>query len=204
MDKTVLQTKWGLDWKRPKAMKYHENWAVEEEVANFLYGITRMIKPLSFLEIGTFEGVSAGAIGQALKDNDFGKLWTIDYKDYGQKEFIKTIGLEKYVKCVIGSSPETILEIYENNNKNGVNSIAINTFKFDMAFIDDGHSFEDAFRDLMVCHKVIRQFGYILGHDVINVPAVNNALNAFLLEHPNQYEKIILASYDGLFILKKL
>jgi len=194
MDKTVDQTKWGLSWKRPKAMKYHENWAVEEETANFLYGITKMVKPLSFLEIGTFEGVSASAIGEALKENgNGGKLYTIDYKDYGQKEYIKSIGLEEYIECAIGSSPEIILQMREKNGKD-----------FDMAFIDDGHAYEDALRDISVCDKTIRQHGYILGHDVINVPAVNDALNTFLAEYPNQYEKLIVASYDGIFILRKL
>lgn len=190
---TTDQTKWGLSWKRPKAMKFNQDWAVEEEVANFLYGITRMTKPLNFIEIGTFEGISAGAIGQAMKDNGVGKLWTIDYQNYGQKKYIKSLGLEDYITCMIGSSPNIVIKAYEKCGQ-----------KFDMAFIDDGHEFEDATRDLTVCHSAVKQFGYILGHDVISCPSVENALNNFLTEHPNEYEKLILASNDGLFILKKL
>jgi predicted O-methyltransferase YrrM len=187
----VPQTKWGLSWHRPKAMKFNENWAVEEETANFLYGFTRMVKPTRFMEIGTFEGVSAMAIGQAMQDNNYGKLWTIDYKDYGQKEYLAK--LDKHVECVIGELPATVLEIYAKENE-----------KFDVAFIDDGHAFEDALRDITACDKIIRQFGYILGHDVIEVPSVNDALNAFLAEHPNEYEKTIISSFNGLFILRKL
>ena len=191
---SIPQIRWGLDWKRPKAMHYSENWAVEEETADFLYGITRMVKPLNFLEIGTFEGISAGAIGQALKENgNGGKLWTIDYKDYRQEEYIKKLKLEEYVECKIGTSPEAALEMREKAGK-----------QFDMVFIDDGHEFEEALRDLVVSDKLIRQFGYILGHDVIECVSVNNALNSFLLEHPNEYEKVIIASYNGLFILRKL
>jgi predicted O-methyltransferase YrrM len=189
----IPQVRWGLTWKRPKAMHYHENWAVEEEVAHFLYGFVKMVKPKNILEIGTFEGVSACAIGQALKDIKFGKLWTIDNKDYGQKEYIKNQYLESYVECIIGSSPT---EIFEIQQKEGI--------KFDICFIDDGHEFDEALRDLLVCDKVIRQFGYILGHDVLECETVNNALNHFLEEYPNRYEKIIISSYNGLFILRKL
>jgi predicted O-methyltransferase YrrM len=193
MINAIPQTRWGLNWNRPKAMHYHKDWAVEEETAHFLYGFTRMIKPGRVVEIGTFEGISASAIGQALKDAKFGKLWTIDNKNYGQEEFIKSQKLENYVKCIIGSSPTDILEIQHKERA-----------KFDMAFIDDGHEFEPALRDIMVCDKIIRQFGYILGHDILECKTVNDALNSFLDEHKNQYEKVIVSSYNGLFILRKL
>ena len=192
-DESIIQPKWGLNWKRPKAKKFNENWAVEEETANFLYGITKMVKPLRFLEIGTFEGTSAGAIGQAMKENGHGKIWTIDYKDYGQEGFMKELGLEEQVKCVIGELPESVINIVKEEGQ-----------QFDMAFIDDGHAFEDALRDIVSCHPVIRKYGYIMGHDVINVPDVARALDTFLAEHSKEYEKVIIASYDGLFILRKL
>ncbi len=189
---SVPQFRWGLTWRRPKAMHYHENWAVEEETADFLYGFTRAIKPARVLEIGTFEGVSACAIGQALKKTQSGKLWTFDYKDYGQKEYIKSQGLEDYVECIIGENPTAILEVYEKEGK------------FDMSFVDDGHEFDLAFRDILVSDKVIRQYGYILGHDVIEIPSVTQALDTFLADHPNQYEKLIVSSYNGVFMLRKL
>lgn len=51
---------------------------VEEEVAQFLYGLVRMMKPLLCVETGTLVGDSAVAIATALKDNNRGYLHTCD------------------------------------------------------------------------------------------------------------------------------
>jgi len=184
-----ILTKWGVNWERDIG-KSGLDWRVERETADFLYGFTRMIKPLRVLEIGTFEGTSAIAIGQAMKDNARGKLWTIDMKDYGQKKNISDQGLSDIVECLMGKA-ETALKLLDSGS-------------LDFVFIDDGHAYEDAIRDLIISEILIRKFGYILGHDIFEVPDVNKAVNNFLSNKTGQYEKIIIASYAGLFILRKL
>lgn len=186
----VKLTKWGRTWTRNKARKYPENWATESEVFDFLYGFARMIKPENVLEIGTFEGDTAIAIAKALKANNMGRVITLDVKDFGQEENIKAEGLEQYVKCV-KDNPAGFLEGLSNSY-------------FDMAFIDDGHSYAECSRDLANCHRLIRPNGYILGHDVLMIEGVRQAYDAFISLHKDQYERLVVASYDGVFILKKI
>ena len=50
--------------------------AIEE--GEFLYGMVRMVKPISILETGTNIGVSAQYMALALRDNGFGHLTTIE------------------------------------------------------------------------------------------------------------------------------
>ncbi|MCR4290483.1 MAG: class I SAM-dependent methyltransferase [Candidatus Scalindua sp.] len=54
--------------------------SVEVEVADFLYGFIRMIKPTAILETGTHKGISAIYMAEALKDNNKGKITTVEYE----------------------------------------------------------------------------------------------------------------------------
>lgn len=186
---TYKLNKYGRTWIRNQARNYPENWATEIEVFDFLYGFVRMIKPEKILEIGTFEGDTAIAMGKALKENNFGHLTTLDIKDFGQEKVIKDAGLDLYIKCV-KNDPLTYL--------------ANTPDRFDMAFIDDGHSYNECMRDLQNCHRLVKTHGYILGHDVQMINSVGLAYSTFLDGHKGQYQNIIITSYDGVFILKKL
>ena len=76
--------------------------SVECEVGEFLYGLVRMIKPDYVLESGTYKGVSASYIGQALKDNKKGLLTTIEIEKqhirFSEARFDR-LGIHEYI-CV--------------------------------------------------------------------------------------------------------
>lgn len=52
---------------------------IECETGEFLYGLTRLLKPDNVLETGTHWGVGACYMGLALKDNNKGRLDTIEF-----------------------------------------------------------------------------------------------------------------------------
>lgn len=52
---------------------------ISVEEIDFLYGLVRIVRPFRILETGTNYGGSASAIGLALKDNGYGKLYTIEH-----------------------------------------------------------------------------------------------------------------------------
>lgn len=186
---TIQMKKDGKIWIRNVARNYPFNWATEVEVFDFLYGFTRMIKPEKVLEIGTFEGDTAIAIGKALKENQLGHLVTLDIKDYGQEKNIADVGLTNFITC-----------IKENPNEYVQNLIQ----EYDMIFIDDGHDYPEVIRDLENAHRLIKPLGFILGHDVLAQAGVNIAYTNFTNRYKDQYHKIIVNSYDGVFILKKI
>lgn len=53
---------------------------VEAEVGEFLHGLVRMIKPERILETGTHKGIAASYMATALKENNKGKLITLEYE----------------------------------------------------------------------------------------------------------------------------
>jgi hypothetical protein len=84
-----------------KVYQMFNDGGVEVEVGEFLYGLVRMLKPEVMLETGTHHGISACYIGQAMKDNQFGQLITLEFSaeccQIADKRFEK-IGLTNHVK----------------------------------------------------------------------------------------------------------
>ena len=52
--------------------------AAEDEVGRLLYGLTVAIKPAIAVETGTYHGHTAACIGSGLRDNDRGRLYTLE------------------------------------------------------------------------------------------------------------------------------
>jgi len=123
------------------------------------------------------------------------KIWTVDIKDFGQKETIKNMKLEGIIECLFGDVAKTVPELMK---KEGMGD------NFQMVFVDDGHSYDEATRDLEIAYSFLDKYGYILVHDAVAVTEVAEAIDAFLTRHQNEFEKLTIASVDGLCILKKI
>lgn len=80
---------------------------VEVETGEFLYAMLRLLKPENVLETGTHWGVGAAYMGTALKDNQKGKLDTLEFLPEIRVraiERMKTLGLEDVVTCHQGDA----------------------------------------------------------------------------------------------------
>lgn len=76
---------------------------IEVETGEFLYALTRLLKPTAVLETGTHEGIGASYMGQALKDNGFGKLTTAEFLEPHFKtatERMKKLELTDFVEVL--------------------------------------------------------------------------------------------------------
>lgn len=67
-----------LDPQKPGYTSFNDA-GIETETGEFLYSMTRILKPRHVLETGTHVGVGMAYIGQALKDNKSGELDTIEF-----------------------------------------------------------------------------------------------------------------------------
>jgi predicted O-methyltransferase YrrM len=183
----IEQSRDGATWKRPVSKVSTVAQACELEVLSFLYVFTLMTKPDRVLEIGTFEGESAKAMGSALQENKRGKLRTIDITDNGQLQNLKH--LQEIVKVIV-CLPE---EVRINSGRGA---------PYDMVFIDDGHEMNDVYRDLRIANDFIKKDGYIIGHDAYEI-SVQRGLQKFTDENGELYEQMIVKSLNGIFILRR-
>jgi predicted O-methyltransferase YrrM len=113
------------------------------EPALFLFLITRALKPLNVIELGTNVGISSSYIGAALKVNgQNGKLCTLDLSPYRQrlaKEVHRNLGIDN-ISYVEGYFTDTLRSSLEN-----LGSV-------DLAFVDGHHQYQatiDYFEEIL-------------------------------------------------------
>ncbi|VAW23330.1 Uncharacterized SAM-dependent O-methyltransferase [hydrothermal vent metagenome] len=161
--------------------------------------ISKMVRPGSILEIGTFTGYSAICLAKGLAPG--GRLITIEVEDELEgfaKRYFKKAGLEEQITQIIGDAVEVIGRL---------------DHQFDLVFIDaDKRQYCDYYR--LVFDKV-PSGGYIIadntlwGGKVINPPAENDVqakgIVAFneLIRNDKRVEKVILPVRDGITIIRK-
>jgi len=187
---TIEKSKGNKIWSSKKARSFNQNWSSETEVHELLFALVRSLKPDNVLEIGTFEGDTALAIARALKENKLGHLTTTDIRSFGQEMFLVDNDVGEYVTCVT-SNPVEYLEQQQSGS-------------FDFIFIDGSHEYKEVSRDLEMSDRLIKDQGYIVGHDAIMIPDVVTAYTSFMEKNKDKYKDIVLDTYAGVFILKKM
>lgn len=80
---------------------------VECEVGEFLYGLTRVLKPQRVLTTGIYTGVSDMYIAQALRDNGFGHSWAVEYEPTHLNRAVRlwqNVGVANVITPILESS----------------------------------------------------------------------------------------------------
>lgn len=129
-----------------------------------LYEFVLEFKPENVLETGTQNGISSRTILLAMKENDKGKLVTVDRKDRSTILDDEFMDVKDRCKFVAGDShsPETLQKV---KNELGEDKL------FDMFFIDGDHSYEGSKADFYDYLPMIKPGGIILMHDTVNTDA---------------------------------
>jgi len=125
---------------------------IEVETGEFMYAMTRILKPQRVLETGTHWGVGASYIGMALKENGEGQLDTIEFlpEIYQRaKERIVKLGLEVQVLCHLG-------DVAKFNPPEGM--------KYKLILLDTEP--QTRFAELVKFYDNLEEGGYIFIHDL--------------------------------------
>jgi predicted O-methyltransferase YrrM len=133
--------------------------------SEILYGLARSMKPQICVEIGSARGKSACAVGMALRENGFGRLYAIDphlpteWNDSRSIETydilrrnIRTLNLGAHIEIVRSYSAEVACTW---------------TRPIDLIFIDGDHSYQGVKRDWELFVPHVKQFGVVVFHDTI-------------------------------------
>jgi len=142
--------------------------SVNVDVANFYHALTRMIRPNLVVEIGCFIGFSTLHFAQALHEQGFGRMITIDAFDWEvdagrgmenrevvARRYLTKSGLGHLVRMIRGYSAEVYREIEEEIHD-----------RIDLLYIDGDHSVEGVFSDFNLYYPQVRQGGFVLLHDI--------------------------------------
>lgn len=162
--------------------------------------ISKMIRPESILEIGTYTGYSAICLAQGLTDS--GKLHTIEVNDELEsfiRHYIEKSGLANKIELHIGNA----IEIMPNIDK-----------EFDLIFIDgDKRQYLDYYK---IAFEKVKKGGFILADNVLWSGKVvlplhpNDDYTAGILEFNSfvqsdaRVENVILPLRDGIMMVRKI
>jgi predicted O-methyltransferase YrrM len=165
----------------------------------FLTFISKMIRPLRILEIGTFTGYSAYCLAKGLQEN--GKLFTIEVNEELEelaKEFFYRSGIGTNIELHIGDALEIIPELNET---------------FDLIFIDANKDhYVEYYKS---CMEVLKKGGYLIADNVLwggkvtQTPPTDESsynlhrFNAMVQEDP-RVENVFLTIRDGLLLVHKI
>jgi len=120
----------------------------------FLYGIVRLLRPRTILEVGTNTGISSIVFARALQDNRIlGKITTIDIDSEALKKAraqMERARLERYIEVVEGNSLDVLPRILKASSS------------FDLCFLDGDHRFETVNAEFELVRPHCR---YVLLHD---------------------------------------
>lgn len=165
----------------------------------FLEMISRMIRPLTILEIGTYTGYSAICLARGLAPG--GILHTIEVnpelEEMALKYFVKA-NLNQKINLHIGDAVKIIPEINE---------------VFDLVFMDAAKDLYPLFYTLLF--PKLRQGGYILADNTLWDGKVLDSNQTFdkdtkgirlfndLVQNDSRVENVMLSVRDGLMVIRK-
>lgn len=126
-------------------------------IRNLLFTHILNLRPEAVLEIGSHIGTASVVIGQALKLNNFGTLYTVEPQEtYLEKVmyYVKKAGLEEWVKILSGFS-------YDSSVREELSSKA----PFEIIFVDANHNYLAVREELKWCWSLLADNGLIFFHD---------------------------------------
>ncbi len=108
-DRAVLpeKTPQDVNGKAARLWSMFDGFTAETEVLDFLYVLTRLIKPAEVLETGTWLGLSTCAIARGLSENGFGRVTTLEVNAEAYDAALQSIssyGFEDVVNAQLCSS----------------------------------------------------------------------------------------------------
>ena len=134
-------------------------------IPELLYVLVRKLCPKTVVETGVAAGVSSAYILQALEDNEYGRLYSIDYPNYAMGEgqpipkgmetgFAVPNYLLRRWNLQIGKS-ETMLP-----------AVLAVTQHVDIFLHDSEHSYDNMLREYMAAWVYLKEGGLLVSHDI--------------------------------------
>ena len=190
-----------------KYKKYYRKTSLKQKgVGEFFLNEVLQKKPIFFLEIGVFHGVTARNICELLHNihgNNFKYIGLdlFEENDENKNEVIPNTAFSSnpikkfYFKYIKRQNPysleavEELLKKFKDNVhliKGNSNKILkkIDMSKIDYVFLDGGHEYNTVLNDLNCCYEVINNDGIVLcdDYDLQQAPGVKRAIDKFVSE----------------------
>ncbi|MGH6834175.1 MAG: class I SAM-dependent methyltransferase [Methylocella sp.] len=127
------KTRHDVNGKAARLWSMFDGFTAEVEVLDFLYVLTKLIKPSEVVETGTWLGLSGCAIARGLVENGFGHLTTLEVNQDAHKTALETID-ERSVSHVVSALLQSSMEFTPDRQLDMVlfdSELALNVDEFE-------------------------------------------------------------------------
>lgn len=175
-----------------KKKPYPTDYSINSDSRKCLYYLCRILKPKNIVETGVAYGISSAYILQALENNKFGTLHSIDsiFRPWQTEEMIGSIipkKLKSRWKLIIGKSTEKLEKILDDINN------------LDIFIHDSSHTYENMMFEFNIIIKKIKKNGIIISDDIID----NDAFYDFTIANNVKKYIVKVKGNQGLGIIIK-
>lgn len=129
-------------------------WSSEKEVGEFLVSLSDLTKSKSFIEVGTFKGLTSCYLIDYFKRIN-GKFYSIDITDYRDESVKKYFEENKDAAKFINNDSLKELKNFEKGS-------------IDIIFLDSYHTLEQVRAEFTLSTEILKPNGYICIHDYFN------------------------------------
>jgi predicted O-methyltransferase YrrM len=177
-------------------MKFSQDWFTEN-IPNFEACAAKLPSNSSFLEIGSFEGMSTCWMLQNMLSYD-GELVCVDTFDGGDE--YAGIDLSD-LRTTFDSNVEEAadenqsIEVLAKTSWEALSELVYLDFTFDFIYLDGSHKTPEVLLDACLAFKLLEPKGVMLFDDYGGGAGVGAAVDAFLEAYKGQY-KVILKNYQ--------
>ena len=161
-------------------------------VRNLLFSLILSLRPEYVLEIGGHIGSATIVMAEAVRMNNFGKVFTIEPQDHYHQL------LQSYVSKSGNSERVKILKGFSNDAE--IQKILQSTAPFELIFLDACHDYAPVFSELALCEKILSENGLIVCHDTsvlaksfdaTNSGGVRQAILDYCAQNPNMVSQFL-------------
>jgi predicted O-methyltransferase YrrM len=166
----------------------------------FLYVLVRALKPEIFVETGVSAGESSTFILQAMQDNNFGKLYSIDLPRATVEKGLTTIIPEdKSSGWLIPESLKARWELHLGKSEEILPTLFSKLKQIDVFFHDSLHTYDHMMFEYQSCWDYLKEGGILFSDDII---VMNGKGHSPLVDFADMQQKEIVV-YNVLGGLRK-
>lgn len=166
----------------------------------FIYVLVRALKPKIFVETGVSAGESSTFILQAMHDNNFGKLYSVDLPRATVEKGLTTIIPEdKSSGWLIPESLKDKWELHLGKSEEILPKLFSKLQQIDVFFHDSLHTYDHMMFEYRICWDYLKEGGVLFSDDIV---VMNGKGHSPLVDFADMQQKEIVV-YNVLGGLRK-
>jgi predicted O-methyltransferase YrrM len=135
--------------------KVSTDWSLEPELLHTLCALVRQTRPAVIVELGTFKGRTAAALGSVVRELGVGHVYTIDDFRSVNSSHSRRLFEELALGDAVTQIPKSTVDAFSDWGREAI----------DILLVDAAHDYASSCIDLALWSRLVSRCGWIVVHD---------------------------------------